>query len=299
MNNARSCIFMVLAMGAFTIEDMLIKAVSQTVSIGLVLALFGLGGTFIFVFLTKRRREPIFDLNMLSRPVLVRAMCEVVGRIAYALAITLSALSSASAILQATPLMAMIGAAFFFNERIDLKRWVAACVGFVGVLMIIRPGVDSFEAASVFAVIATIGFAGRDLATRAASSALSNVQLGVYGFCVLIPTGLAMHWYHPGNVAVDGPASIQIIGAVIFGVVAYNALTIAMRTGDVSLVSPFRYTRLLFAMIIGILVFHETPDEFTIAGSVFIVLSGVYILMHHRKSQIKLSAINLAQKHEG
>ena len=290
---------MVLAMGAFSIEDMLIKAVSQKVSIGLALALFGLGGTLIFVFLTKLRREPIFQLNMLSSPVLLRATCEVIGRIAYALAITLSALSSASAILQATPLMAMIGAALFFNEKIDLKRWLAAIVGFCGVLMIIRPGVDSFEAASVFALIATIGFAGRDLATRAAPSGLSNVQLGVYGFCVLVPTGLAMHGFNPGNTTFDSTASIQIIGAIIFGVVAYNALTIAMRTGDVSLVSPFRYTRLLFAMAIGIVIFNENPDQLTIMGSVLIIVSGIYILMHHRKSQIKLRTVNLAQKHEG
>jgi len=275
---------MVVAMGAFTIEDMLIKGAAKNVSIGFVLALFGIGGTVIFTLLTWRRRETVFHSTILSRPILLRAVCEVTGRLAFALAITLSALSSASAILQATPLIAMIGAAIFFNEKIGVTRWLAALVGFTGVLMIIRPGVDSFEAASLFALVATLGFAGRDLATRAAPGVLSNVQLGVYGFFVLIPTGIAMHFYNPGNIDIDVTASLQITGAIIFGVTAYNALTIAMRSGDVSVVSPFRYTRLLFAMLIGILVFGEAPDKATVMGSALIVLSGIYILMHHRKT---------------
>ena len=86
----------------------------------------------------------------------------------------------------------MIGAALLFGEKIGFKRWLAVFAGFVGVLMIIRPGLEGFEPASLFAVIATLGFAGRDLATRAATPVLSNMQLGVYGFFILIPTGLAM-----------------------------------------------------------------------------------------------------------
>ena len=157
--------------------------------------------------------------------------------------------------------------------------------------MIIQPGLEGFEAASLFAVVATLGFAGRDLATRAAPPVLSNMQLGVYSFFVLIPTGLVLLLYSGESVQFDSVAMIQVGGAILLGVVAYNALTIAMRTGDVSVVSPFRYTRLLFALILGVFVFGEKPDLITLLGSALIVLSGGYTLIQSRRiASVKMSA---------
>ncbi len=282
---------MVLAMAAFSIEDMLIKAAANIVPVGLILALFGLGGMMIFILLTWKKDEVVIHPAILSRPILVRAGCEVIGRLTFVLAITLTSLSSASAILQATPLLAIIGAAFFFGEEVGLKRWIAVVIGFIGVLMIIRPGLEGFESASLFAVIATLGFAGRDLATRGAPKVLSNMQLGVYGFFVLIPTGISMMLYSDEPMQIDFLSSIQITGAIIFGVIAYNALTIAMRTGDVSVVSPFRYTRLLFALILGVFVFGENPDLMTLLGSLLIVVSGGYTLIQSRKKAVSVNKI--------
>lgn len=274
---------MVASMAAFSVEDMLIKAAAETASIGQILALFGLGGMLVFIFLTWRKGGQVFHPAILSAPLLLRAVCEVIGRFCFALAITLTPLSSASAILQATPLIAMVGAALLFGENIGVKRWLAVVVGFAGVLMIIRPGFAGFEVNSIFAVVATLGFAGRDLATRAAPPVLSNTQLGVYGFFVLIPTGLVMMAYQGESVQLDLMLAAQITGAIVFGVVAYNALTIAMRTGDVSVVSPFRYSRLLFALVLGTLIFGESPDLVTLLGSLLIVVSGGYTLIQTRR----------------
>ncbi|TVP09308.1 hypothetical protein AYI87_20120 [Shewanella sp. KCT] len=283
MNNTKGSFFMVASMAAFSVEDMLIKAAAETASIGQILALFGLGGMLVFILLTRLKGGRVFHPAIFSPPLLMRAVCEVIGRFSFALAITLTPLSSASAILQATPLIAMVGAALFFGEQIGFKRWLAVVIGFVGVLMIIRPGFAGFEANSIFAVVATLGFAGRDLATRAAPPVLSNTQLGVYGFFVLIPTGLVIMAYQGEPAQLNLMLAAQITGAIVFGVVAYNALTIAMRTGDVSVVSPFRYSRLLFALILGILIFGESPDLPTLAGGLLIVLSGGYILIQTRR----------------
>ena len=274
---------MVASMAAFSVEDMLIKSAAETTSIGQVLALFGLGGMLVFICLTCRKGGRVFHPAMLSTPLLIRAVCEVIGRFCFALAITLTPLSSASAILQATPLIAMVGAALLFGEHIGVKRWLAVAVGFVGVLMIIRPGLAGFEANAIFAVVATLGFAGRDLATRAAPPVLSNTQLGVYGFFVLIPTGLVIMVIQGEPIQLSLMLAAQITGAIVFGVMAYNALTIAMRTGDVSVVSPFRYSRLLFALVLGVLIFGESPDFPTVVGSLLIVLSGGYTLIQTRR----------------
>ena len=276
---------MVLAMAAFAIEDMFIKAAAEVLSLGVVLALFGLGGMFVFMLLTWRKGQSVLRPEVVSQPIVLRAICEVVGRLCFALAITLTPLSSASAILQATPLVVVLGAALIFREQVDLSRWLAILIGFCGVLMIVRPGVDSFDPASLFAVLSTLGFAGRDLATRGAPASLSNTHLGVYGFFVLIPTGVVLHLMNMTSINFQLDTSVLVLGAVIFGVVAYNALTIAMRTGDVSVVTPFRYTRLLFAFILGVAVFNETPDMWTLIGGAVVVLSGVYTLLSSRKRQ--------------
>lgn len=150
--------------------------------------------------------------------------------------------------------------------------------------MVIRPGLEGFEPASLFAVIGMLGFAGRDLATRAAPPVLSHMQLGVYGFFILIPTGVAIQLYSGDGLELNLIASGQILGATVFGVLAYYALTVAMRTGDVSVVSPFRYTRLVFALMWGVLVFGENPDAMTLLGSLVIVLSGGYTLVQSRRA---------------
>ncbi len=302
MDNTRGSIFMILAMAAFAVEDMFIKAAAGFAPLGVVLTLFGLGGMLIFIGLTWRRGEKVFNRAALSRPILIRAACEVVGRLCFALAIILTPLSSASAILQATPLVVVIGAALLFGEHVGFKRWLAILIGLVGVLMIVRPGLDGFNPASIFAVISTLGFAGRDLATRAAPPVLSNMQLGVYGFFVLIPTGIVLQLFgglfgfeavNLQTLITDPNAVWLILGSVVFGVVAYYALTIAMRTGDVSVVTPFRYTRLLFALILGMLIFNEEPDAMTLLGGLLVVVSGAYTLLQSRRSKVVIDGPRL------
>lgn len=273
---------MIAAMAAFAFEDMFIKAATGSLPVGQVLIIFGVGGTLIFMGLTYRRGERVLHPAILSPVLIIRAICEVVGRLCFTLAIALTPLSSASAILQATPLVVALGGVVFFRETVGWRRWLAIGLGFVGVLFILRPGLDGFETASLFAVAGTLGFAGRDLATRAAPPVLSNMQLGVYGFVMLIPTGLVMMIYTGGWVVPSLLVSGQLGAAIIIGVLAYYSLTGAMRTGEISVVAPFRYTRLVFALILGSLVFAERPDVMTLAGSAIIVLSGLYTVFRSR-----------------
>jgi drug/metabolite transporter (DMT)-like permease len=152
----------------------------------------------------------------------------------------------------------------------------------LGVLLILRPGIEGFEPASIFAVLGTLGFAGRDLATRAAPPHMSNNQLGVYGFLMLVIAGIIALAYTGGATWPDVTVSMQLAAAIVIGVTAYNALTGAMRSGDVSIVAPFRYTRLIFGVLLGVTVFAERPDMLTIVGSVIIAVSGLYTLICKR-----------------
>lgn len=278
----RGSMFMILAMGGFSLEDMFLKRVMVHLPVGEVLIMFGFGGMLIFALMAKRQQQAVFAPG-LTRPTLaIRSLCEIAGRVFYTLAIALTPLSSASAILQATPLVVAVGAVFFFKEKVGPRRWIAILIGFLGVLLILRPGFDGFEPASIFAVLGTLGFAGRDLGSRAAPPSMSNAQLGVYGFMMLVISGGLLLAFSGGMVMPTGPAIVQILIAIFFGVFAYNSLSVAMRSGAISVVAPFRYTRLIFAMILGALVFAERPDSLTLLGSAIIVISGLYTLYRSR-----------------
>jgi drug/metabolite transporter (DMT)-like permease len=277
-DNQRGSLFMVFSMAGFAVEDMFIKSVARAMPLGQVLVLMGGLGVLWFGIMARRAGQPALPAALRSRVMVVRSGFELVGRLFYALAIALTPLSVASAILQATPLVVVAGAAVIFGEKVGARRWALTALGFAGVLVILRPGLAGFDALSLLALIGLIGFAGRDLATRAAPRTLSNAQLGVAGFAVLALSGVVILAFQGGPVAADTLPLAKALGAACFGILGYSFLTRAMRTGEVSAVTPFRYSRLLFAMVLGMTLFGERPDLPTIIGSVMIVGCGILIL---------------------
>jgi drug/metabolite transporter (DMT)-like permease len=275
---------MIAAMAGFAVEDMFLKTAARALPVGQILMIFGSAGMICFVLLAKAQGARLITPALLSPAILLRAASEVAGRLFYTLALALTPLSSASAILQATPLVVVAGAALIFKERVGWRRWSAIGVGFIGVLIILRPGLDGFTPLSILAVLGMLGFAGRDLATRAAPKTISNLTLGVYGFAMMVPTGAALLAWTGGAVWPSPTTAATLAAATLFGVAGYYALTAAMRVGEVSLVTPFRYSRLLFALILGALVFAERPDAATLIGSAIIVASGIYTLLRGRRS---------------
>ncbi|MCT4578064.1 DMT family transporter [Donghicola sp.] len=268
---------MAAAMGAFSVEDAFFKRATQDIATSQALMMFGAMGLAVFALLSLRRKEPIWHPQLFSTALILRSVSELIGRLFFALALALTPLTSASAILQAAPLVVVIGAVVFFGERVGWRRWLAIGLGLVGVLLIIRPTPQLFELTSVFAVLATLGFAGRDLATRASPATMSTEQLGSLGFAILVIAGVLLSFIMGESLTTPTLLSVgATMGATAAGVLAYSALTLAMRTGEISIVTPFRYTRQLFAIILGFAVFGEWPDLLTWAGIGVIILSGLY-----------------------
>lgn len=284
-SNVIGSLWMLASMGAFAIEDSLFKAAAVTVPVGQMLMLFGAGGAIIFAGFAILNKEPLYHSDVLSPPMRIRLCFEITGRLFYVLAVTITPLSSATAILQATPIVVVAGAAAFFGERVGWMRWAAIAFGLIGVLLVLRPGTDAFSPMSILAVIGMLGLAGRDLASRAAPKTLSTVLLGLYGFLTVIAAGgLFAFWQGQAFVRLEGQAAAFILGAICIGVFAYTALMKAMRTGEVSVVTPFRYTRLVFGVGLGVLVFGERLDRFTVVGCLLIVATGLFIMWRGRVS---------------
>jgi drug/metabolite transporter (DMT)-like permease len=276
-DNLRGSILMVVAMALFAIEDMFIKLLAASLPVGQILLLLGAGGGAIFAAIAKSQGARLWSADLWHRGVLIRNGGEIVGTMGFITAIALTPISSASAILQAIPLAVTLGAALFLGESVGWRRWTAIAVGFCGVLLVIRPGTDGFEPLSIFAVIGVVGLAARDLGTRMVPPTISSMQLSAYAFALLVPTGGLMMavtgdtWTMPG-----GSAWLFLIAAQGIGVVAYGLIVAATRLGEVGAIAPFRYARIVFAMIVGVTVFGERPDALTLTGASIIVASGLY-----------------------
>jgi len=288
MENFRGAVLMVIAMLGFAIEDSFIKLIGDAMPIGQILIMLGLGGALVFAIIVRLQGHALVARSMLTTPVLVRGIGEMFGTVCFVSAIIYTPLSTASAILQAMPLVVTLGAALFLGEPVGWRRWGAVIVGFLGVLLIVRPGSDSFTPLSLLALGAVIGLATRDVATRKIPKTLSTMQLSYLGFLALLPAGtMLMVLTGTPAVTLDLRVSLLIIASIATAAFAYYAIVAAMRVGEISFVSPFRYTRLVFALIIGTVFFAERPDLLTLIGAAIIVASGVYTVLRERKLRLK------------
>jgi drug/metabolite transporter (DMT)-like permease len=164
-------------------------------------------------------------------------------------AIALTPLSSATAILQIAPLLVTIGAVIFFKEKVGWRRWTAVFIGFIGVLLIVRPGFEGFMPASIFALLGSVFLAARDLATRAMQVKLPSVTIALYAFIAFGISGILIIPFNSSMVIPTSNQILYFIGASAFGVIAYYSLVISSRIGEMSVISPFRYSRIVFAML--------------------------------------------------
>ncbi|MEX0284048.1 MAG: DMT family transporter [Paracoccaceae bacterium] len=283
MENLRGALFMTLAMAGFAIEDSLIKILATIAPTWQIVLFLGAGGTVLFGAMTLSSGRRLFQKEMLHPAVLLRNLGELVGVIGFVTALARSELSSASAILQASPLVVTLGAALFLGEPVGWRRWSAILVGFFGVMLIVRPGVHGFDANALYAVVGVIGLAIRDVATRRVPAELSSRQLGFLGMLTAIPAAAILSMFSPvGWAVLPGWGWVTVAFIVAIGGVAYITLIQATRIGEISFVTPFRYTRMVFALAAGLIVFGERPDALMLLGTAIIIGSGLYTFWRER-----------------
>lgn len=292
MENLRGSLLMVLAMAGFALEDMFVKSLSSRLPVGEVLALLGAGGALLFAAFAIARGDRLISRDLIAMPVFLRNVTELIGTMFFVCAIAFTPLAQASAILQATPLAVTLGAALFLGEQVGWRRWLAITVGFVGVMIVVRPGTDGFSVLSLLAVASVVGLAARDVVTRRIPKTISSMQLATYGFASVVPAGVFLVWVN--GTPAQMPASrdwLELLGAILVGTGGYYSLIAAMRIGEVSFITPFRYTRLLFALVIGAVVFAEPVDSTTLIGGAVIVASGIYTLLREARLKRRARAI--------
>jgi drug/metabolite transporter (DMT)-like permease len=279
MENLRGCLWMTIAMASFAVEDMFIKFALRHLSLGEVLMIYAAAGLPILWLVAKVQGET-FDKQLLTSPImLLRSCLEVCGRLGHALAVSLIAIATASAILQATPLVMLAGASVLLGDRMSLGGWAALFMGFVGVIVIIQPGSpDMLNIGVGFSIFGMLGFAGRDLLTRFVPANVSVTSLTILSYSLLFAIGAGLMIKDQSAFVFEGMSFVYAALSGVTGICSYMALMLALRTGDVRVVVPLRYTRAIFATLIGVWVFSEVVSWTTLLGVGMVILSGTYAL---------------------
>lgn len=284
MNNLNGILLVIVAMAAFTVEDVFIKQLSGSMAVGQILLFLGFGTACIFAVIATLRRKNIFARAAWRKPFLYRMLAEGFAAMAFATSLSLVDISVVAAVFQVTPLAITLGAALFLGEAVGWRRWSAILIGFSGVLLIIRPGLSGFEPEVLLVVIAVVCVAARDLITRHMDIDVDSTVISFQGFAASVIAGPILLTATGGEVvALNQTEILMILGAMIFSAVGYYGIVAGMRMGDASVVTPFRYTRLLFSIIAGMLVFSERPDTLTLLGASLIIGTGIYTVLRERK----------------
>lgn len=281
---------MVASMAAFAFEDLFLKRAAVALPPGQVIAMMGAGGAVVFWLIAARLRQPILTRRALTGAAGLRTLSEALATMLYITALALMPLTINAALLQASPLVVTMGAALFLREKVGWRRWTAIGVGFAGVLIILQPGTEGFRLAGLLTVACVFILAARDLSTRVMHESIGTFQLTTWAYLALVPAGLVLMAVQGQSAqAVDPSQWFDLIGALITGLLGYYAVTAAMRLGDVSVVTPFRYSRLVFAMILAMIFLGERPDMWMLTGAALIIGSGLYTFAREARLKRALS----------
>ena len=274
-------LYMTLSMGSFTLSDLALKWACEILPTGQVMFILGLGCCALFWSIVGRKKEKALTKVFFVPAVLLRTVGEAVAVIFIFLALIHSAFTSVAAILQTLPLLMTLISFLFLGEKVGVHRLVAVVVGFAGVLLIIRPGLDSFDIFSLYAVLAVIGMSMRDVGSRLSPASISASMLALYGSMTFVLIGLVMMYF--GGVKMPTlEASGYLLAMILFASSGSYYTTKAMRVGEISVISPMRYTRLLFGMLVGVFILHEQVDLYMLIGSAIVVMAGLYVLFREQ-----------------
>jgi drug/metabolite transporter (DMT)-like permease len=268
---------MIAAMGCLTFADLLIKVASQTLPIGQVMILLGLGSIVVFWALMSIKGESIRLSPLIDSAVVLRNIGDVIAINSMCLALVYVPISTIGAVIQTVPLMVTAAAAIFLGERVGLRRTLAILVGFFGALFIVQPGTPSFDVMTVLVFISAVGMTLRDIGTKLVRKNFSTLLLSLYSCVLFSLSGFVLLLVTGGASVPDTKMTLIFIAMITLGSLGVIFMTEAVRLGDMSVVSPFRYTRLLFSMAVGVLILGEQVNAMMLFGSALTILSGLYI----------------------
>lgn len=289
-DNLKGATLMAASMAGFTINDAMVKKVSPLMNVGEIMLLRGLMTTAL-VFLIAWRLGALRPIPMVfNKMIMIRMAAEAMASITYLAALSMMPLSNTSSILQAMPLAVTMGAALFLGEPVGWRRWAAIIVGFIGVLIIIRPGTGDYGLGSILVVLCVIFAAIRDLVTKRINSDIPSLFITVVTSFSIALVGGALIVPFGGWRPITWEGILPLAFGAIMLFVGYQAIIMAMRTGEVSFIAPFRYTSLLWSLALGVFMLGEHPDFWMLTGAAIVIMAGLYTFYREAQRSRRLAA---------
>jgi len=273
---------MTAGMFGYVINDAFIKRAAEDLPLFQAVFLRGLVAVTLLATIVRVQRASAPLSAYLERPLLLRMSMEAIGTVVYLIALTQVPIAGLTAVLQLLPILVTFAAARLMREKVSAHRVAALIAGFIGVLFIIQPGTDDFSPWFIGGFVTVGIILVRELATRKVSAAVSGPAAAL-GTAVTIATlgaviTLFVGWERPNA------ATLALLAAgACFLSLGYVSSVNSMRIGDVSFTAPFRYTILVFAILMQIILFRDVPDAMTFVGSAIVAAAGLYTLANERR----------------
>jgi drug/metabolite transporter (DMT)-like permease len=288
--NVSGIIAMLLSCIFFVVGDCMIKVVGASLPLGEMLIIRGaLSVPFVIAAAAYAGKlEGIGEL--LTNPMLwLRTVLEIATVMLFLISILNMPYAAGVSVQQSNPLVMMAAAALLLGERVGWRRWLAAIIGFIGVLIIIRPGTPSFGWPAFTMIGSVVAMVLRDLVTRRLGPGIASLQLTVVAVISVGLSGLLLwpfeQWVAP---SMDGLALLAVAAVGSMGGIHW--MIKAVRTGDVSVVIPFRYSLIPFGVVAGIVGFAEWPDMVALAGMAIVIGAGLFALHRERVAALEGAA---------
>ncbi len=286
-DNIRGAILMMATMAAYTLNDACMKAIGSRLPLFEAVFLRGVLTTAALAVMAWhmgafRAVIPAGQWRLVG----LRALAETAAALFYFKALFNMELANVIAILQALPLTVTLAAALFMREPIGWRRLLAIVIGFLGVLMIVRPGLEGFNAFSVYALISVLFVTLRDLTVRRMAPEVPSVLVAMVTTAAVGLAGLAGILFEDWRPLDHQTAGL--LGLATVFIIAGSLLSVMMmRVGDIAFVTLFRYTSLIWALVIGWFFFAEWPDAMTLAGSAIVVATGIFTLWRAARARVR------------
>ena len=291
----RGILMVMTAVAIFSVSDLLSKYLTRFYPIALIVwARFAFHLLLVIVVLTPRLG---LALVRTARPgaQIVRGILLLFGSFFFVSALKYMPLAESTSIAYLAPLLVTLMSVVFLKEKVELARWIAILCGFIGVLIIIRPGSNVFSWAVLLPMGNAIVFASYQILTRRLagleSPYTSIFYAGLIGTLLLTFT-LPNYWVQPKN---GLHAAVFIIFGALSGL-GHLILIKAYEHAPASRLAPFSYSQLIWVAIIGFLAFGDFPDTWSLVGIAILLASGIYTASHQRKSDRRLRGEQSASK---
>ncbi|MEL6597329.1 MAG: DMT family transporter [Pseudomonadota bacterium] len=287
-DNTRGALLMTASMAGFTVNDVFMKAASDEVPLMQALFVRGFVTTGLILVMAMafgqlRFRLPRGDWWLIT----LRTLAEIGTAYFFITALFNMPIANVTAILQALPLTVTLAGAVFLGEAVGWRRMAAILIGLVGVMLIVRPGPDGFNIYALYALAAVLLITVRDVVTRRMTRevpSLTVALIAAFGIWLFGLIGTVTQPWAP----MSALAYAQLFGAALSIIVGYLASVMVMRVGDIGFIAPFRYTGLICALILGLLVFGEWPDWITMLGAGIVVATGIFTYWRERQLSLKM-----------